>query len=113
MQTYNRKNVTVEARPYVGPKLTVVSSLKGEQIAFSGDYLVTDAAAVAAIRQREVTEGPLSPAGTIYVVPKAEFEAAFELAKAGDSEPAPPVPPVPPVPPAADPSANPAGTTID
>lgn len=65
MQTYTRKAATVEARQHEGLKLTVISALKGEQVALSGDYLITDPAAS-------------EPRGSIYVISKAEFERDFE-----------------------------------
>lgn len=57
---FQRKALTVEARVYDGPKLTVVSDEKGSQIANSGDYLV-------GVERGKVT-----------VVSKADFEKDFE-----------------------------------
>lgn len=67
MREYRRKHLTVLAREHAGPKITVNSALKGNQSAGSGDYLVTDPAAKEA-------------KGSVYVVPKAEFERDHVLA---------------------------------
>lgn len=64
MATYQRKALTVEARVYDGPKLTVVSDEKGQQTANAGDYLVG------------------SERGKVTVVSKADFEKDFEPAVA-------------------------------
>jgi len=58
---YQRKALTVEARVYDGPKLTVVSDEKGSQIANSGDYLVG------------------TERGKVTVVSKADFEKDFDV----------------------------------
>jgi hypothetical protein len=61
MATFQRKALTVEARVYDGPKLTVVSDEKGQQTATAGDYLVG------------------SERGKITVVSKADFEKDFDV----------------------------------
>jgi hypothetical protein len=58
---YQRKPLTIEARVYDGPKLTVISDEKGQQTAKSGDYLVG------------------SERGKVTVVLKADFEKDFEM----------------------------------
>jgi hypothetical protein len=81
---YNRRYTSVEAKQHKGPNLVVVSNWKGQQTASSGDYLITDPVALADLRKREadegLSEGTLPNRGTVYVMPKAEFEAEFELA---------------------------------
>lgn len=72
---YQRKALTVEARVYDGPKLTVVSDEKGSQTANSGDYLVG------------------TERGKVTVVSKADFEKDFE--PVGDSLEAQPIEPKP------------------
>jgi hypothetical protein len=62
---YQHKHVLIEARQHEGAKIAVISNLKGNQTANAGDYLVTD---------NEATE----PRGSIYVVPKADFERDYE-----------------------------------
>ena len=70
---YQRKALTVEARVYDGPKLTVVSDEKGSQIANSGDYLVG------------------TERGKVTVVSKADFEKDFEPVEVEPVKPAEPV----------------------
>jgi hypothetical protein len=62
MATYQRKALTVEARVYDGPKLTVVSDEKGIQTANPGDYLIG------------------TERGKVTVMTKADFEKDYEAA---------------------------------
>jgi hypothetical protein len=82
MATYTRKQSTVEARQHFGTNLQVSSALKGEQTCLSGDFLVIDPIAVAAIRARELAEdapeNSLGNKGTVYVVSKGQFLADFD-----------------------------------
>jgi hypothetical protein len=66
MAKYQRKHLLVEARQHEGPKIAVISNLKGNETAVAGDYLVTDPAAT-------------EPRGSVYVIPKADFEKDHEL----------------------------------
>jgi hypothetical protein len=65
LNRYQVKHHTVEARQHEGPKIVVNSELKGNQQAYAGDYLVTDA-------------NVAQPRGSIFVVAKAEFEHEYE-----------------------------------
>jgi hypothetical protein len=77
MATFNRKYPSVEAVQHFGPNKSVVSSLKGEQVANSGDFLVIDRDAVNALRAQEKAEdlaaNALGNPRTVYVIAKAEF----------------------------------------
>lgn len=81
MATYTRRITTVEARQHFGVNMPVSSSLKGDQIALNGDFLVVDPFAVARIRAQEKAEGltfnSLGNKGTIYVVSKGQFLADY------------------------------------
>lgn len=74
MSQYKRKNVLIEARPHAGPSITIASNLKGHQKVAAGDYLVTDPKAT-------------EPKGSVFMVPKAEFEADHELVDADAPDP--------------------------
>lgn len=81
MATFTRKYPTVEAVQHFGANKSVVSSLKGEQVANSGDFLVIDQDAVNALRAQEVAEklpvGTLGNPRTVYVISKADFLRNF------------------------------------
>lgn len=66
MSTYTRKHLLVEARQHEGPKISVISDIKGKQSANQGDYLVTDPTAQ-------------QPRGSVYVVAKEDFERDHDL----------------------------------
>lgn len=82
MAQFTRKQSTVEARQHFGPKLIVMSALKGEQTAHNGDFLIADPTAVQAVRDREVFEGAepnsYGNKGTVYVVSKDDFLKEFD-----------------------------------
>lgn len=84
METYVRKNQTVQARENKQAGLTLMSARKGQQRAGLGDFLVQDDAALAVLRRREkaekLTEGAIPNKGTVYMVPRVEFLADYELA---------------------------------
>lgn len=63
MTSYRKKHSIVQARQHEGAKIVVMSDAKGNQGAVDGDYLVSDPNA-----QRPGGKG------SVYVVPKAEFE---------------------------------------
>lgn len=82
MATFTRKHPTVEAVQHFGANKSVVSALKGEQVANSGDFLVIDQDAVNSLRAQEKAEGlPFNALGnprTVYVVSKADFLRDFD-----------------------------------
>ncbi len=90
MPTFQRKHARVEAVTCGAEKLQLYSQRKGEQAVAKGDYLVTDAAAVARLEAAELAaglpEGSLGRRGTMYAVPKAEFEAGYEAVTEDDPE---------------------------
>jgi hypothetical protein len=71
LSQYRRKHAIIEARQHEGAKIVVASNLKGNQGAADGDYLVTDPTAP-------------EPRGSVYVVPKADFERDHELVEEGE-----------------------------
>ena len=81
MATFTRKDHTVEAKQFVETgTLMVISRKCGEQVARTGDYLVTDPASVEENTKQEELEGiDLGGKGTIYVVSKADFERDFDV----------------------------------
>ena len=83
MQTYVRKSATVQARECTAHKQNVISARKGHQVASAGDFLVQDDASLAVLRKREkdenAKEGSIPNKGTVYVVPRTEFLADYEL----------------------------------
>jgi hypothetical protein len=66
---------------HFGANKSVVSSLKGEQVAYSGDFLVIDQDAVGALRAQEAKEGladgTLGNPRTVYVIAKDAFLRDF------------------------------------
>jgi hypothetical protein len=90
METYIRKSATVQARECTVDKQNVISVRKGHQTAGKGDFLVQDDAALAVLRKREkdenLKEGSIPNKGTVFVVPRTEFLADFELAPVVDPE---------------------------
>jgi len=86
MATYTRRNTTVNAVQHFGASTPISSHLKGDQVAKSGDFLVVDPIAVAAIRAQEKLEdlpaNSLGNKGTIYVIAKDQFLADFDATDA-------------------------------
>jgi hypothetical protein len=82
MATFTRKYPSVTAVQHFGANKSVVSGLKGEQVANNGDFLVVDQDAVNALRAQEVAEslaaGALGNPRTVYVVSKADFLRDFD-----------------------------------
>jgi hypothetical protein len=76
MPIFTRKYPTVEAVQFTGTSLNVTSSLKGDQVAKTGDFLVVDQASVDALKAGGVTDP--RPPKCIYVVSKADFLRDFE-----------------------------------
>lgn len=86
MPTFTRKVVSVNAVQHFGGSLPISSSLKGDQVAKSGDFLVVDPIAVAAKRAQEKAEGleenSIGNKGTVYVIAKDQFLSDFDATDA-------------------------------
>jgi hypothetical protein len=83
---YTRRSNTVNAVQHFGASTPISSHLKGDQVAKSGDFLVVDPLAVAAIRAQEKAEGiapnSLGNKGTVYVISKDQFLADYDATDA-------------------------------